>query len=384
MKIINIFLKHLAKVQIKYRNIILISTLIITLILLAGIPNIKMQTDMMEEMPQDLSIFILNDKITDTYGGNDVIVIITQINNLKDDQNGIKDIRDPKTITFIQELETKLMRESNINSVISINTYLQGSELSNKEDIKNFLKIVPDASAFFSKDFTSNIMYVTADVGSSNDKINDLVETIEKNIDLTTKVPGTKNYITGGPIINATIGGLMVGDALLSISVALLVIFLLLIILKRSLIKSVIILIPLAIGLIWTMGILGYANIPITIATAGLGAMILGLGVEYSIFVLTRYLEERDKGLSQEDALRISIPAVGQATTGSGLTTLVGFLALTLSVIPMLQKLGLTLAIGIASVLIASLVISPTIFTVIEKWHIKSLSKKRKNKFTNK
>ena len=51
---------------------------------------------------------------------------------------------------------------------------------------------------------------------------------------------------------------------------------------------------PLLLGLIWTLGTMGWLGIQISIPTAGIGAMILGLGVEYGVFMLTRYEEEKE------------------------------------------------------------------------------------------
>ncbi len=384
MDFIKQLLEKISHTQTHHKKSILIITIIVTLILLLGFSQIYMQTDMMEEMPQDLPIFQLNDKITDAFGGEDIIVIITQLDSSNEDISGIKDIRDPKTINFIQELENKLSKESNINSVMSINAYLRDTPITTKEQLIQFLELVPDTNNFFSDDYTIIITYVTTNVGSNQAKIDSLVNTINQNIELVSKVPGTKNYVTGSPVLSSTLGGLMLTDALFTILIALILIFVLLIILKKSVIKATIVIIPLILGLIWTIGLLGYLHIPITMATAGLGAMILGLGVEYSIFVFTRYIEERDKGKSQEESLKISLPSVGQAILGSSLTTLMGFLALTLSAIPMLQKLGLTLAIGIFGILIATIIVSPVIFIMFEDRHLLSLKKSKRNHFTNK
>ena len=111
---------------------------------------------------------------------------------------------------------------------------------------------------------------------------------------------------------------------------------------------------------------MGWLNLKLSVATVGIGAMILGLGVEYGVFLNTRYKEERDKGKTQLEALKIAVPAIGSAILGSGLTTIVGFLALTLSVMPMLQDLGKSLAIGIGFSLFISIFIAPAIIIIFE------------------
>jgi hypothetical protein len=143
--------------------------------------------------------------------------------------------------------------------------------------------------------------------------------------------------------------------------------------------------VPLMLGLIWTIGTMGWVGLKLSIITVGLGAMILGLGVEYGIFMLTRYYEERETGKNQEEALKASVPGVGFAIFGSGVTTIIGFLALTLSVMPMLKHLGLSLAIGITYSLMAALVVAPLIILYEEDYEYwkaerahQKLSEKRK------
>ena len=94
--------------------------------------------------------------------------------------------------------------------------------------------------------------------------------------------------------------------------------------------------------------------------------MILGLGVEYGVFVLTRYNEERDKNISQLDSMKTTVHAIGTAVIGSGLTTIVGFGVLSFASIPMMQHLGETLALGIAFCLLAALFVNP-VFIVLEE-----------------
>jgi hypothetical protein len=59
---------------------------------------------------------------------------------------------------------------------------------------------------------------------------------------------------------------------------------------------------------------------------------------------------------------------VGIGILGSATTTIVGFLALTLSVMPMLQHLGLSLALGIFYCLLAALFIEPVFIIKMEEW----------------
>lgn len=159
----------------------------------------------------------------------------------------------------------------------------------------------------------------------------------------------------------------MVSDSVTTISIASLLILLLLTV-SRGRTYGPITFVPLFIGLIWTLGTMGHLGIPLTIATIALGAMILGLGVEYGSFITERIIEEKNEQGSVEAAVRESVPTTGLAILGSSTTTIVGFSALLIASISFIRNLGLTLALGIALTLVSALVVTPALIIEYERW----------------
>lgn len=380
-------LKYIATLQYKYALQIFIVFLLVTVTLGIGIGNIEFESDMQKEMPQDLPIYQLNDKVSDTYGGQDSVILLLEIDYNSDSVNSINDIRDAKVVNYIVELDELLKLESVVDSVTSIGMIFgpmaQKGRISDTQ-IDYILKNYPEISSFISDDYTSTMIIINADVGSSDKKLNSLIEVINKDIKSVQSVPGMKISITGNPSITQTIMTLLKSDSVFTLAVAGLIILCLLFVLEKSLTKGILVFAPLSFGLIWTIGTMGWIGLKISIATAGLGAMLLGLGVEYGVFILTRYKEERYSGKTQLQALQIAIPSVGSGMIGSGMTTIVGFLSLSLSIVPMLQHLGQSLALGIAFCLIAAILLGPVIIILEENFEhwithykIERLHKKR-------
>lgn len=371
MKIIENAYKKLAEFQKKYTYPIFGIILLLAVIMLVGASKIEMQSDMNKEMPQQLPIYQLNNKITDKFGGQDTIFIVLELEDDMAAKTDINDIRSPEVIDYLIDIENSLIKESIVQEIMSVGSIMKNIPYSNLESIIKITNSNPSFSQFFSKNYKVTIMTVSIDIGSSEEKIVAATDLIQEKLNSITKPAGVKVSVTGNPPMRVLILNLLFSDATYTIMLASLAILLLLIITERSFTKAIVIFIPLMLALIFTIGTMGWTGRKLSIATVGLGAMILGLGVEYGVFMFTRYNEEREKGKGQLGALKVAVPAVGAAITGSGMTTIIGFLALTLSILPMLQNLGISLAMGIAYCLVATILFAPVIFLVeedLEHW----------------
>ena len=358
-------LVKLAEMQRKHAKLLAVLVIIFTIVLGIGLKDLTINSDFRKEMPKDLPIFALNDRISSKFGGQDTVVIAVQIDDSVDLDSAVRDIRDPRVIQSLIFLEGVLRDESSITSVTSPATFFRGKSDVTPEEITQTLQS-PQANAFFSRNNKMTLMYVTADIGSGEDQIKNFDEFIQKRIDYTPKPPGVKFGITGGPTLRMTIFDLLKSDAVYTLIVAAVFILLLLFVMEGSYTRGLLVFAPLSLGLIWTMGTLGWLGIPLSVATVGLSSMILGLGVEYGVFMLSRYTEERAKNIGQLDSLRTTVRGIGAAIIGSGLTVIVGFGVLAFATVPMIQHLGETLALGIAFCLLAALFVNP-VFILLEE-----------------
>jgi predicted RND superfamily exporter protein len=358
-------LVRLAEMQRKHAKLMAVLVIIFTIVLGIGLKDLTINSDFRKEMPKDLPIFALNDRISAKFGGEDTVVIAVQIDDSVDLDSAVRDIRDPRVIQSLIFLDGVLRDEPSITSVTSPATFFRGKSEVTPEEITQTLRN-PQANVFFSRNYKMTLMYVTADVGSGEEQIKKFDDLIQKRIDYTPKPPGVKFGITGGPTLRMTIFDLLKGDAVYTLIVAAVFILLLLFVMEGSYTRGLLVFAPLSLGLIWTMGTLGWLGIPLSIATVGLSSMILGLGVEYGVFMLSRYTEERAKNVGQLDSLITTVRGIGAAIIGSGLTVIVGFGVLAFATVPMIQHLGETLALGIAFCLLAALFVSP-VFILLEE-----------------
>ncbi len=66
-----------------------------------------------------------------------------------------------------------------------------------------------------------------------------------------------------------------------------------------------------------------------------------GLAVDYSLIIVTRWREERERGLENHDAIRSAIRSAGHTVILSGVTVAVGLFSLVLLPVPFLRSVGI-------------------------------------------
>ncbi|MEW5995934.1 MAG: MMPL family transporter, partial [Candidatus Zixiibacteriota bacterium] len=87
--------------------------------------------------------------------------------------------------------------------------------------------------------------------------------------------------------------------------------------------------------------------------------LLLGMGVDYSVYMLNRYYEGRGGGLIAKDAVGISIRRIGPAILASMITTVIGFASFSISDIPPIQTMGVLAALGIFFAFVLALTMLP-------------------------
>lgn len=360
-------LEKLGEYQSRHYKSIVSAAILITLFMAYGLQNIRMETDITKELPDDIPVSILQKEVSETFGGYDAVFVVIQLDYGSTQKNAVKDIRDPRVIKLVADLEDLIKDEKNVDKTFSAAQLFKKTGIPNStQQVTAILERFPEAKKAFNKDYSSTTIQVLANLGTKEETVKHLTSAIEKDISSSPVPPGVKVTVTGMPPIRVVLMDTLQSDAAYTISIAAIVILAILLIVNTPKIKGVLIFLPLIFGLIWTLGTMGWLNIPLAIATVGVGAMILGLGVEYGVFYVERYTEEREYGRSQSESLKNSLREVGGAIVGSSTTTVVGFLSLLLASLPMLHHLGTTLALGIIYCVIAALIVNPALIVLWE------------------
>ena len=153
-----------------------------------------------------------------------------------------------------------------------------------------------------------------------------------------------------------------VGPQTIAISLlAMLFVFGLLVWNFRSFITPIQALIPIIIGIVWAMGIIGFTLGSLNIMTSMIAVVLLGLGIDFSIHIANRFHEEIAAGKGTEESLRLAIGQTGQAVITGAVTSSVAFFALMVAETQGVSEFGFCAGAGVLASLAAVLWVLPAL-----------------------
>ncbi len=362
-------LRSIARIIVKYRIAFGLMTVFLLVVSIYGIQNLQFESDLYKELPQDLQSIKDYEILQNEFQGGDNVIIVVKISNIE--EGGVYDIRDPRVIKSIYDLEQRLKEHPYVSETMSIaDIFIKtlGRLPKNEREVKFVLNALPEdvRNQLISSDYTMTIIAVTISRDKNPTVLARVYEDIERDIKETNFPRNVEVTQTGSIGITYKIMALLQSDLNKTMGIAFIMVILLLIYFYRSPIKALIPLTPLTFGVAMTLGFMGLANIPLGIATTTVGAMIVGMGIDYGVHLTNRYYEERKKGRSIEESAEEAIAETGKALLGAALTTIAGFAALSFSILPALQRLGFVLIVGLTLAALNAVVVTPAIIMIEE------------------
>lgn len=137
-----------------------------------------------------------------------------------------------------------------------------------------------------------------------------------------------------------------------------------LLLIYRSWRRALIAVVPIVLVTGWSSALMWVAGIDLNPLTAVLGALVIAIGTEFTVLLLSRYWEERTKGIAHDLAMEEAVTKVGRAITASALTVAAGFGALIASSFPALHDFGIVIVIDV----VFALVVTVTVVPALVRW----------------
>ncbi|WP_348305223.1 RND family transporter [Methanothrix sp.] len=322
---------------------------------------VPIETDTKNYIPQDLSPLIDLKHMKAFFGGTDSLKFLVQAD----------DVTDPENLMWIDDFSNYLInsREDRTESVTSIAAYVKeagGGEIpDDRTQIREIIASLPKAvqDTYLSG---HNLAIVDVNIGDAQTNLGTegmarLIKSYEDDLAWMTPPPGISVRITGQPVLMSTVMDALTSGRIEMSLLGLVMIFILLLVIYRDLIKALLPVLPMLVVIGWMGGVMYYGGLKYTPLTATLGALILGVGSEYAILMMERFYEELHNIGDPYEALKITANRIGSALVASGAAVAFGFAALMSSPFNIVSNFGLVTVLSIVFALITTF----TVFVVL-------------------
>jgi hypothetical protein len=321
--------------------------------------RIPLQTEPEKFIPQDSQVLKDLYYIRDTVGSNSEMGILVEADN----------VLRPDVLAWMQDFQgeqmakhTKLLRA---NSLATMLTAANRGQMPSPEMAAKFLQIAPAGirnSLVSADDTKASVIFSVGEMPLTERR--DVVKEIEATSNLP---PGVSLTAGGLAVIGAETATVLSQNRGLMTIAALGAVTLVLLVLYRNPAKAVLPVLPIVLALSASSVILYLLGIELNPLTSISGPLIIAMGTEFAVLLMSRYFEEREDGRSPREAMEIASIRIGRAIAASGLTVIGGFVALAFSDFPLLESFGKVTALNMGVCLIATLVVLPPLLVWVDE-----------------
>ena len=247
------------------------------------------------------------------------------------------------------------------------------------QDVENFFV---GENYFMSTDKNMGIYTIDTTFGMEEpEKVVEFVNTTEEYLKDQAKKYGVNVSLSGSQILLRDEMVVSQRDMEFSSVLSITLIFFIFMTSFRGIRYSFLAVIPLIVGIIWTLGLTYLIIGSLNIMTAMMGAILVGLGIDYSIHIISVYKEERLEGNDVDAAIVNVFKKTMSGVVAAALTTAVGFLMYAFTDFPGFREFGIVLGMGIISVVLGSIfVLPPMLLTFSKKSYLNESIKRKKSK----
>lgn len=365
----------LAKILVKRPKTVLLVYTIVTIVIGLQARNVYMQSDLTTFLPQNDPTLQLWNKINQEFQIGSTIIIYVEAD----------DIRDPYVLREMDRVSTKIntyeLDKGKTDGVFSVSSIAQ---LIKEENAKPVLLDglggtgkyeIPDDSElintymariqsregvlFLNSYKVAVIIFQLSDNADTNQILNNVKLALEKDSWYSTMTI-TGSLAAQEAMKEQTFQSLKIVLPLAAVGVAC-VLFLF----HRTLKGLIIGFMPLGYALLLTFGVLGTIQPELTILTIAVAALLLGLGVDYSIYLANRFAEECTLD-NKIQRVECTLGRTGKAVFMCAFTTIIGFGSLMTSTMPPMVTFGFGCAIGITFAFISATILVPCLCLVLK------------------
>ncbi|MGN6543133.1 MAG: efflux RND transporter permease subunit [Ginsengibacter sp.] len=367
--------QRLAKFVLKNRILLLIILFLCTAVMAFFASKIKLSYEFSKAIPTDNPKYQDYLSFKEKFGDDgNVLVIGVQSNNffeLKNFQAFSKLNSDLKSVPFVEDVlsvanAVDLLKDTASKELDAIPVF--------PKDIKSQQQIDSSLKVFYSLPFYKSLLYnpatnsyllvvrINKDILNSKGRtkvINDIIDRTNKYT-ASTKIA---THISGLPLIRTQVADRIAREMKWFIIGSLVLSALILLLMFRSVKTTLLSLLVVITGVIWSVGMMYLFGYKITLLTALIPPLIVVIGIPNCIYFLNKYHSTYKKTANKEQSLIDMVSRMGVVTLFCNLTAAIGFAVFSLTHSAILQEFGEVAGLGIMLIFVISFILLPSVLS---------------------
>jgi hypothetical protein len=335
--------------------------------------NIRVETNLLEYFKSDSDVRESSRFIDTHLGGFETLEISLA-------GQGEGSLLEPRALRILEKIEQFLMQQEIVTQVTSVNDFFRemNKAFHNEDPAK---AVLPHSRALAAQYLLlydgDDLEYVLNEerdrarisariIEHNSHVVAGTIETLQRYLDELTSETAYEARITGKTLIANKLIDFIVSSQAQSLTLALVLIFLLMLRIFRSLKLGVISLVPNILPVLFNFAVMGLFDIPLNTATAIIAAVAIGIAVDDTIHFICNYQHLRQTGADAVNAVEQSILDKGHPIITTSLIMTGAFAILLFgSFVPTIQ-FGLLCSLIMLFAIVADLVVLPAIFLILE------------------
>ena len=374
-------IRPLAKILVTRPRTVVIAYTLLTLVIASKATNIYMESDLTSFLPSSDPTVKLWQKINDEFQIGKIIIIYVEADDIRSPEV-LKEMDRVTTYSLVNKYESDYGVYDGIYSVKSLAQYIK--EENGKAEIPGGLggtgvyEIPDDSSLIFKYMSRLTIQEIKGTLFTNDYKVAVILlqlseeadyDEIQERVEEAIARRGTfftEMTITGTTAMQNAIRDSSMEYFKLIFVVAIALVSIVLLIFHRTIKGIIIALFPTAYSIALTFGILGSIQPELTLLSISIIALLLGLGVDYSVHLMNRFAEEQAKATDVVDQTETILRTSGKAILLSTVTTIIGFASLMISSMYPIVLFGFGCAIGILFSFISTIILTPSLSVLLK------------------
>lgn len=357
-------LRGIAAVSTRRPRLVIGFSIMLVIVAGIGVTRLTSDSNFFNFFDQSSEARLAYDVVRDKFGGSETVEVAVT-----------GDLKDPELLLALdgiagqmEGIEALTRPVSAVDVVRRIDAAIAGTDVaagqipdSGDHVAQYYLLAEMDADSMLSRfvniDYTQGrIQARTSDTSPSG--VASLTEIIDAAIadDLPADASAT---VTGMVVLLDALNEMLVNGQIVSLLLSFLMVFVIVRLLLRSWEGSVLAVTVVAVVTVANFGLMGWLGIPLDIVTVLISSIGVGVGIDFSIHIYSRFQEEVRCHQSNSDALRTAITSTGRAVLANTGGVIAGFAVLTSSSFPPLRYFGILVTFSMAMAALGALSLLP-------------------------